>query len=205
MGRRISIYVVGLAITALGIALVILSTVGTGPWDTVAIGLNLHLGLTIGTWSLISQACLVLITGVIERRRPRYEAIIPIVIRSIFLDVWGYIVFGNVHFTSWEMQWLSLLLGVILSGVGIGIYMEARFPKTPVDGLMAALQNRFGWSMNISRLVIEISGVLIGFLLGGPVGAGTLVIALSLGKIIQTTNGVMKRKFNKEQMYFSNS
>ena len=77
--------------------------------------------------------------------------------------------------------------------MGIGIYMEAQFPKTPIDGLMIAIGNRFGWSLNISRISIEACGVIIGFLLGGPVGFGTLVAALLLGKVIQISNYKIKR------------
>lgn len=71
--------------------------------------------------------------------------------------------------------------------------MEANLPKTPIDGMMVAISNRFGWSFNIVRMGIEGTGAVIGFILGGPVGLGTLVIALLLGKIIQVVNNRMKR------------
>lgn len=194
MGKRIGIYVVGLAITALGIAFIIRSLVGAGPWDTVAVGLTKHFGITIGTWSVISQVVFTLITWFIEKTRFKIESIIPIVVRSCFLDIWFYFVFKEATFTiSWELQWIYFTLGLILAGVGMGIYMEAKFPKTPIDGLMVALSNRFGWSLSFSRMNIEVGGVLIGFLLGGPVGLGTLVTALFLGRIIQTSNRIIKK------------
>lgn len=164
------------------------------PWDSVAVGLTNYFGLTIGTWSIISQLFFTLVTWMIEKTRFRIESVIPIVIRSWFLDIWIYFVFRNADFSPlWEVQWLSLIIGVIVVGVGIGIYMEAQFPKTPIDGLMIAIGNRFGWSLNISRISIEASGVIIGFLLGGPVGFGTLVAALLLGKIIQISNYKIKK------------
>jgi uncharacterized protein len=194
MGKRIGIYLVGLALAALGIAFIILALLGAGPWDSVAVGLNHYLGFTIGTWSIISQLLFTLITWMIEKTRFRLETVIPIVIRSWFLDLWIYVVLKNADFSaSWEIQWLSLIIGVIVVGVGIGIYVEAQFPKTPIDGLMMAISNRFGWSLNLSRICIEVSGVIIGFLLGGPVGFGTLVVALFLGKIIQTSNYRIKK------------
>jgi uncharacterized membrane protein YczE len=194
MGKRIGIYLLGLAVAALGIALIIFSLLGAGPWDSVAVGLTNYFGLTIGTWSIITQLFFTLVTWMIEKTRFRIESVIPIVIRSWFLDIWIYFVFRNADFSSlWEVQWLSLIIGVIVVGVGIGIYMEAQFPKTPIDGLMIAIGNRFGWSLNISRISIEASGVIIGFLLGGPVGFGTLVAALLLGKIIQISNYKIKK------------
>ncbi|OLO27894.1 BCR, YitT family protein [Alkalihalophilus pseudofirmus] len=194
MGKRIGIYLVGLAITALGIALIILSFIGAGPWDTVAVGLNNYFGLTIGTWAIFSQVIFLVITRILEKTRLRIESIIPIVIRSCFLDIWVYLVLRNIDFSfSWEVQWITFITGLILAGVGMGIYMEAQFPKTPIDGLMVAISNRFGWSFNVSRTCIEVSGVILGFLLGGPVGIGTLLTAIFLGKIIQVSNHRIKK------------
>lgn len=194
MGKRLVVYLVGLAINALGIALIIFSAVGAGSWDTVAIGLNHHWGLTIGTCSIAIQVLVIFTTGIVERKRLQYGSIIAIVIRSLFLDAWIYLVFNHLKLSSsFEVQWLLFLLGMISIGVGIGIYVEAHFPKSPIDGLMLALHHRFDWSLNVSRIVVELAGVFFGFLLGGPVGFGTLIIALFVGKIIQITN----KKINK--------
>lgn len=194
MGKRIAVYLVGLVINALGIALIIFSTVGAGAWDTVAIGLNERLGLTIGICTVIVQVLVILMTGIVERKRLQYESIIAIIIRSIFLDAWIFLVFNHMDKTpSWEMQWLMFLGGIVSMGIGIGIYVEAKFPKSPIDGLMLALHHRFSWSINVSRIAVELSGAIIGFLLGGPVGLGTIVIALFVGKIIQMVNIKIKK------------
>ena len=206
MGKRIGIYLIGLAINALGIALIIFSTVGAGAWDTVAIGLNHSWGLTIGICTVIIQVLVVLAIGIIERKRLQYESIIAIIIRSIFLDAWIYLVFNHIDLAaSWEIQWLYFIFGIISMGIGIGIYMEAHFPKSPIDGLMLAIHNRFKWSINTSRIVVELSGAVIGFILGGPVGLGTLIIALFVGKIIQMTNIKIKKIINLEGMSISHS
>ncbi len=194
MGKRIGIYFGGLALTALGIAFIIQSLIGAGPWDTVAVGLTEYLGLTIGTWSIFTQFTFIFITWILEKKRLRIESVIPILIRSVFVDFWFYIVLGNVDFTSsWELQVVSFVVGLVIAGIGIGIYMEANLPKTPIDGMMVAFCNRFGLSFNSVRMGIEGTGAVLGFLLGGPVGLGTLVIALFLGKIIQVVNNRMKK------------
>ncbi|MBB6444347.1 YczE/YyaS/YitT family protein [Bacillus benzoevorans] len=199
MGKRIGIYLVGLALNALGIALIIFSAVGAGAWDTVAIGLNYTLGLTIGICTVMIQVLVVLVTAVIERKRPQYESIIAIVIRSIFLDAWIFLVFDQMtQPTAWEIQWLYFIAGIISMGIGIGIYVEAHFPKSPIDGLMLAIHNRFNWTLNTSRIIVELSGAVIGYLLAGPVGLGTLIIALFVGKIIQATNSRVKKVINIE-------
>lgn len=193
MGKRIAIYLIGLSISSFGIALIILSQVGAGPWDAVAVGLNNHLGLTIGLWSIIAQAFVVFITWLVERKRFQYGSVLAIVLRSWFLDIWIYVILINVDFTSSvALQWFTLFLGVLSVGVGIGLYIEARLPRTPMDGLMIALHERFRWSLNVSRIGIELSGVIIALLLSGPVGLGTVIIALTLGRVVQFSNSKFK-------------
>jgi uncharacterized protein len=201
MKRRLTIYITGLAITALGIALIVRSIVGAGPWDSVAVGLKLHFGLTIGMWSIISQVFLILFTAVIEKARVRIESVLVIVVRSWFLDFWYYIALANLDApNSLVLQWFIFALGVFTIGVGISIYMEAKFPSSPIDGLMIALSERFNLSISTSRLFIEASGLIIGYLFGGPVGVGTIIVALTLGRIIQTSNRLLRKYLLKPQI-----
>ncbi len=198
MWGRIAVYLVGLAINTLGCAIVIFSAVGAGAWDAVAIGLNNHLNLTIGTCVIGIQTIVIVTTGIIERKRLQYGSIIPIIIRSIFLDVWIYLVFQRIQLPSaWEILWPVFIIGIIFMGVGIGIYVEARFPNSPIDGLMLAIHNRYDWSINVSRIVVELAGILIAFLLGGTIGLGTVIIAIFLGKIIQFSNTKVKIILNQ--------
>ncbi|KAA9023856.1 YczE/YyaS/YitT family protein [Niallia endozanthoxylica] len=201
MLSRIAIYLVGLAINALGIALTIFSAAGVGSWDAAAIGMNNYFGLTIGTWTVAIQVLIVLMTKVVERKRFQYGSMLAIILRSIFLDLWIFLLFDRMEIpSSFLIQWLVFLFGTLAIGVGIGIYIEAKFPKSPVDGLMLALHNRFDWSINVSRIVVELTGTLLGFILSGPVGLGTLIIALFVGKIIQTVNSKVKMVLNQERM-----
>lgn len=166
-----------------------------------AIGMNNYFGLTIGTWTIAIQVLIVLMTKVVERKRFQYGSMLAIILRSIFLDLWMYLLFNHIGIPSPLLsQWLVFLLGTLAIGVGIGIYIEAKFPKSPVDGLMLALHNRFQWSINVSRIVVELTGSFLGFLLGGPVGLGTLIIALFVGKIIQFVNSKVKSKLNFEKI-----
>ncbi len=196
--KRISFYLIGLLIACLGIAMIIYSKIGAGPWDAVFVGLNTKFGLTIGTWAIITQIILVFIAALIGKKRPEYECIITILLRGWFLDFWFYIGLKNLNLsTTITMQWTNFILGTILLGLGIGTYVVSKYPKTPVDGLMITLQETFNWSLRVSRTVVEIAAVIIAFLLQGPVGWGTLILAVLLGQIVQTTNNNMKKIYNK--------
>lgn len=201
MRIRLTIYITGIAITALGIALIVRSIVGAGPWDSVAVGLKLHFGLTIGMWSIISQFFLILLTAIVEKARVRIESVFVIMVRSWFLDFWYYVALANLNVShSLVLQWFIFALGVFTIGIGISIYMEAKFPSSPIDGLMIALSKRFNLSIISSRLFIESSGLFIGYLLGGPVGIGTIIVALTLGLIIQTSNRLLRKYLLKPQV-----
>lgn len=192
MGRRLFVYFSGLAITALGAVILILSGVGTGPFDAMAVGMNRLFGLTIGMWAIIIQTFLVMLISIIEKKPPQVGAFMALMIRSWIIDFWFYIVFKQADFTAtWMTQWFSFLIGLFAMGVGIAIYIKARFPKSPVDGLMVAVHERFGWSLSTSRIIIEMTAVIISFFIGGPVGIGTVIIAISLGKIIQFSNYII--------------
>lgn len=189
MAKRTSIYLTGLIITALGIALIVRSPFGTGPWDTVGVGMNDHFGWTIGTWTIITQAVLIFITAILEKARPRMEAALVVVVRSWFLDIWFYVILVNVSFpNSLVGQLIVFIVGVFCVGLGIGIYIEAKFPNSPIDELMIAISVRFKLRLNPARRLLELTGMTIGFLIGGPVGFGTIIMALILGNIIQRTN-----------------
>jgi uncharacterized membrane protein YczE len=75
-----------------------------------------------------------------------------------------------------------LVAGVVLNGVATGMYIGARFGPGPRDGLMTGLAAR-GHSIRVVRTGIEISVLIAGALLGGTVGIGTLVYAVSIGPL----------------------
>ncbi len=78
----------------------------------------------------------------------------------------------------------QVLLGIALVGVGSGIYLTANLGPGPRDGWMTGIQRISGIPIGSVRAAIEISVVLIGWLLGGTVGLGTLLFALMIGPVV---------------------
>lgn len=81
-------------------------------------------------------------------------------------------------------RWAFLLGGVLLMGLGSGLYIGAGLGPGPRDGLMTALAER-GYSLRLVRTLIELSALAAGWALGGTVGIGTLVFALGIGPLVQ--------------------
>jgi uncharacterized membrane protein YczE len=78
-----------------------------------------------------------------------------------------------------------LLAGIVLNGAATGLYIAANFGPGPRDGLMTGLHRRTGRSVRLIRTAVEVAVVATGFALGGTVGAGTLLYALSIGPLVQ--------------------
>jgi uncharacterized membrane protein YczE len=69
--------------------------------------------------------------------------------------------------------------------MGGAAYIGAGMGTGPRDGLMIGLNQRLGWSIRVSRMLIEVSVLAGGWLLGGSVGLGTIVFAVGIGPLIQ--------------------
>ena len=78
-----------------------------------------------------------------------------------------------------------MLGGIVLCGLASGMYIGARFGPGPRDGLMTGLARRTGRSLRLVRVCIELTVLAIGWLLGGTVGVGTVLFAVSIGPLVQ--------------------
>ena len=85
------------------------------------------------------------------------------------------------HFSQIAM----LALGIILIGIGSGLYINANLGAGPRDGLMLGLSKKTGKSIRLIRNSMEIMILVTGFFLGGPVGVGTVAFALAIGPSVQ--------------------
>lgn len=188
------IYLIGIIIFTCGITVSIHSGWGVGPWDTVFVGINDVVPLTVGIWSIILQVILLFISAMISQTRPAFESGITIIVRGIILDIWMLVVFPYLHIEPQEMNIWMGLLGLLLLGFGIGLYLVSNLPRTPVDVFMLAIQTRMQWSMKKARLAVEFIAVTLGLLLAGPVGVGTLITAVLLAPMIQFTNDLFTKR-----------
>jgi uncharacterized membrane protein YczE len=144
----------GLLVFAFGEALIVRASLGVIPWDVLHQGLVHQFGLTIGRWSIIIGAAL-----------------------DVFLHLLSAP--GSV----W-VRGLFLALGILINGVATAAYIGARLGPGPRDGLMTGLVRTRGWSVRIVRTGIEVAVVVIGWLLGGNLGVGTVLFALAIGPVV---------------------
>jgi uncharacterized protein len=186
---RSAILCFGLLIFGLGDALLIQSQIGNAPWSVLAQGVSERLEITLG-WSTFLISSLVLLLWIPLRERPGFGTLSNIVVIAFAIQL------GITIFPSSDAFVLSLfycLIGIALVGIGSAFYITCGLGSGPRDGLMTALHSRTGFRIGRVRLVIEAFVLILGAILGGTVGLGTLLFALLIGQAIAISLGVVAR------------
>jgi len=180
---RCLFFLTGILLLSLGITLTIKGQIfGVGSWDVLHIGLAKTLGLTIGTWSILIGLAIIAFDIVMTKKFPLPGTFIDMFLAGIFIDIFNYLL---PDIDGFWMQLLSYVCGLLLLGWGCGMYMVANLGIGPRDSLMLLMVHKLGWSVTRSRTTMEVTVALIGFLLGGPIGVGTVLMAFGLGPIVQ--------------------
>jgi uncharacterized membrane protein YczE len=156
------------------------ASLGNQPWDVRHQGVALRSGLSVGTVLIVAGAA-VLLCWIPLRQRPGIGTIANILVIGLVVDLLSSVLAQPSHLA---MRWLFMTAGILLCGVASGLYIGANLGPGPRDGLMTGLAAR-SWSLRGWRTSIEITVVVIGALLGGKVGIGTIAYALAIGPLAQ--------------------
>ena len=178
--RRLVRLVVGLVLFGIGIGMMLQSDWGLPPWDVLHQGLAEQFGLTVGMWSIIISA-LVLLAWLPLHERYGIGTLLNAVIIGVIIDLAAFVIPAP-ETLIWRI--LLNLGGILLIGIASGMYIGANLGPGPRDGLMTAIARR-GPSIRVTRWAIEIVVLITGILLGGTFGPGTIAFALFIGPIVQ--------------------
>lgn len=182
---RWAFYFAGLLVVSLGISMTIKgSRLGIGPWDVLHVGLYKNLGLTIGSWSIISGLLIILVTASFLKEWPKVGTWLNMILLGVFIDIFNWLI---PDYETLGAQITIFTFGVMVMAYGIGLYISPNVGAGPRDSLMLIFVKKFGISIKKVRTIIEVVVALLGWLLGGPIGVGTVIIALLLGQIVHYT------------------
>ncbi|MBE0313586.1 MULTISPECIES: membrane protein [Bacillaceae] len=185
MVYRSLFYGIGLLILSFGATLTIKANLGAGPWDALNVGLSALLGLTIGSWIVIIGILLIFVNALLLMRKPELLSLFTVFILGFFVDFWMAHLTNVFNYFLFLNQLLLLIAGLAIIGLGIATYLQASFPLNPIDEFMVSLQERFGLNIMASKLIGEVLALVFAFLVNGPIGVGTVIIALGIGPAIQ--------------------
>ncbi|MRS15658.1 hypothetical protein GJV06_12250 [Enterobacteriaceae bacterium RIT691] len=181
MLRRLVQLYVGLSLYGVSTAMFVRASLGADPWNVFHLGVGKVVSLDIGT-VMILTGVVVLLFWIPLRQRPGLGTVSNVMVLGLVADA-TLSVLGTP-----DSLWLKVLLlaaAVLLNALATGMYIGAGFGAGPRDGLMTGIHARTGWPVRVIRTTIEVTVLIIGFLLGGSVGIGTLVYALAIGPLIQ--------------------
>ncbi|HDU3512716.1 TPA: hypothetical protein QIT24_003237 [Klebsiella pneumoniae] len=181
MLRRLLQLYIGLVLYGVSTALCVHANLGADPWDVFHLGVAKQLGISFGTVIILTGAA-VLLLWIPIRQMPGLGTVSNVIVLGLAADATLAVL---PPLESMVARSALLAGAIVLNAIATGMYIGAGFGPGPRDGLMTGLHARTGWSLRGIRTAIELSVLLIGWLLGGKFGVGTVIYALSIGPLIQ--------------------
>ena len=179
--RRLPQLYVGLVLYGVSLALMVRGALGLAPWDVLHSGFIRHVPMTLGQ-AVVLFSFVVLVLWIPLREMPGLGTISNAVVVGLSADA-TLAVLDRPDAIAGR---LGLMVGgVVLCGLASALYIGAQLGRGPRDGLMTGLARHTGLSLRLVRTGLEVAVVVIGLLLGGVLGVGTVVYALAIGPLTQ--------------------
>ena len=184
---------VGLVLFGVGLWLGLVAELGVGPWDVLTGGLSRQLGTPFGR-TAIGVSVVVLLIGLAARVRPGVGTVLNVVVIGAVIDVLlATPLLDGLGERGVALRLVVVVLGIALAAAGSALYLGAHLGPGPRDGLMVALHTRTGWRVGSCRAMLEACVLVLGALLGGPVGVGTVLFAAGIGPAVQVAFRVLRQ------------
>ena len=184
----------GFALFGFSIVVMIRSNLGTNSWVVLEVALANLLALTPGTLSVI-VGLIVLVVSMIMKEKIGWGTLANILIIGPWEDFFLHVI-PSVNSQPF-LQTILLVTAIFSMGIATAIYIGVDAGAGPRDSLMLAVERTTGLSLRLARACIEIFVVLIGWILGGPLGLGTLVFAFLIGPAVQWGFRIFKVKSHR--------
>lgn len=181
MALRIPQLLFGLILYGWSMAMQIEAVLGLDPWDVLHQGIARHVPLTFGQVVIVVGA-LLLVLWIPLRQMPGLGTVLNVIVIGLAADA-GLAIMSQPD--SLAARFALLIGGVVLNGLAGALYIGTHLGPGPRDGLWLGVVRKTGLSVRLIRTVVEVTVVVVGFLLGGTVGIGTVVFALGIGPIVQ--------------------
>jgi uncharacterized membrane protein YczE len=178
--RRLVQLYAGLTLYGASMGLMIRGNLGLDPWDVFHSGITKHVPVSFGT-VVIVISFVVLLAWIPLRQWPGLGTISNAIVIGLVTDL------TLATIDPPQALWLRIAFmvsAVVLNAIAGAMYIGAQFGPGPRDGLMTGLVRRTGLSVRVVRTSLELTVLATGFLMGGSIGVGTVVYALSIGPLV---------------------
>ena len=181
--RRLTQLLIGLFVYGIAISMMVRAGIGVSPWDVLAQGLSIRTGIPFGLITNI-VGLVVLLFWIPLRQRPGLGTVLNVLLIGPAAQLGLWLI------PQQTVLWIQVTLftaGLLLLAIATGLYIGPRMGPGPRDGLMTGLHARTGWPIWSVRTGIEVTVLIIGWILGGNVGIGTLAFAVLIGPLCSLT------------------
>lgn len=177
------VFLIGLIVLSYGVVLTIVAELGVSPWDVLHLGIANATGMTPGTAVLVVSIFVIALVCILMKSLPQVGTILNMIVIGAFIDV--FLLYDLIpDITQFYQKVFVLLIGIILFGGGAGLYLSSNMGAGPRDGLVLLIHLKKRWSVSRIKTATELLVLVIGAVLGGPVGFGTVVISLTIGPVM---------------------
>lgn len=184
---RWSTFLIGLMVFSLGITVTInVQHLGIHPWDVLNVGLYDRIGLSIGSWAIIIGFVLIGVSWILDKSYIKIGTFLNAFMVGLFVDLFLWLDFLPTANHSWT-DILLIIAGIVIMGIGGGVYNAAGVGAGPRDGFMLSISDKLGTSIGRVRIITESSILVIGLILGGPVFVFTFIFTFVQSPIFQLT------------------
>ncbi|MGC1632441.1 MAG: hypothetical protein WA749_10055 [Gelidibacter sp.] len=182
---RYTFFFIGLIFFGLGVAISVkVQYLGLHPWDVLNIALFDRFGFSIGTWSIVIGLMLIGVSLLVRKKYVNIGTFLNALLIGPIMDLFLWLDILPDASNNWT-DYIFLLLGISLIGLGGGLYVSGGVGAGPRDGFMLSISEQTGLSVVKARILVELIVLAIGFLLGGPVFWVTFIYTLILSPIFQ--------------------
>ena len=181
----------GLAVFAFGVHLTIYANIGLAPWDCLGMGISYHTFLNYGL-AMTMMSLAILLIDILLRERIGYGTIIDALLTGNLVQL-----YNNINpLPENQNVWIGIIVmlaGFVFMALGMWIYMSAAHCCGPRDSLLVGLGKRMPkLPIGVVEIILWAVVLLIGWLLGGPVGIGTVISTLGAGTIMQLVYSLIR-------------
>jgi uncharacterized membrane protein YczE len=198
LAKQLFFAIMGTFIAAVGVRLIVVSGLGADAISTLVLGILQHVSLQFGTVSMLFNGIILVIIFFYDRKMIGIGSLINSFGLGFCLNILDWM--GILHTIPDGTGYVSIIVGSIVFGIGTGVYLLADAGSAAYESLMILLKRVMNSSVKVARIVLDALFFLTGFLLGGHIGFGTLIVLLLMGPSLEMTlNHLPKIKFFRVQ------
>lgn len=198
VAKQLFFTILGTFIAAVGVRLIVVSGLGADAISTLVLGILQHVPLKFGTVSMLFNGIILVIIFFYDRKMIGFGSLINSFGLGFCLNILDWL--GILQTIPSGTGYFSIIAGSIVFGIGTGIYLLADAGSAGYESLMILLKRLLKCSVKIARIVLDALIFLTGFVLGGHIGLGTLIVLLLMGPSLELTlNQLPKLRFFRIQ------